>query len=217
MENTLITATQPRVRPDNVLANLSDDDQLQILIWLEEMTYAAAVAQIAKPRPEGLGLKTHVTSLRRFYARHNQEELEQNHDPAIWNETVEKIAANPINFRVVLMQALEREALMAVERISQNPNLAIQLLDRLLRFRALELKEQKAAKNAQRNDSNSLPKELLDLLAGNPGTEDDQRPAAKPIKQPLPFPQGKYTSQPTGRPATSGNSLPKPAQFQKAS
>src|SRR5690349_15493522 len=101
MENKLAPVNQPRIRPDNVLSNLSDDDQLQILIWLEEMTFTAAVAQIAKPRPEGLGLKTHVTSLRGFYARHNQDELEENHDPALWNETVEKIAANPINFRVV--------------------------------------------------------------------------------------------------------------------
>jgi hypothetical protein len=136
--------TQPRrVRPDNVLSNLPLEDQDQILSWLEEMTYAAAVEQIAKPRPEGLGLATHVTSLHRFSARHTAEENTVGHDPEIWTDLIERVSASPINFRIVLMQTLERETLLAVERFRENPKDAIKLLDRWLRARAFDLKERK--------------------------------------------------------------------------
>jgi hypothetical protein len=131
-KNYMNTPHQSRIRPDDVLGNLSEEDQAQILTWLEEMTYAAAVRQIAQPRPEGLDIKTHVTSLRRFYERHESEGLLDSHAPSLWREPINQIISNPINFRPVLMQTLEREALLALNRMQDNPKLAIQLLDRLI-------------------------------------------------------------------------------------
>lgn len=53
----------------SALEQLSDAAQVQVLSWLELYPASTVVQMIAKPEPEGFGLQTHITSLRRFHAR----------------------------------------------------------------------------------------------------------------------------------------------------
>lgn len=69
----------------------------QILSWLECHPTREVVQMIAQPPPDGFGLNTHITTLRRFYARHQassrpaEEEIarlfESNGPPALENAT----------------------------------------------------------------------------------------------------------------------------------
>lgn len=47
--------------------------QLQLLSWLEMFPIAEVVQKVAAPPPDGFGIKTYITSLRRFQARMNNE------------------------------------------------------------------------------------------------------------------------------------------------
>jgi hypothetical protein len=225
IKNDMNTPNQSRIRPDDVLGNLSEEDQAQILAWLEEMTYAAAVRQIAQPRPEGLDIKTHVTSLRRFYERHESESLLDSHAPSLWREPINQIVSNPINFRPVLMQTLEREALLALNRMQDNPKLAIQLLDRLIRLRNLDLKERKTARTGQGADDSALSPELLALLGQNQGSDpseedphpDEVSPQAIQKYEESEFPHSTPPPHHSAYPAPLPNPVQKAAQLKHAS
>jgi hypothetical protein len=64
-----------KTRPDDVLGNLPAEKKNRIIRWLGEMSYEEVLERIAKPEPEGLGIKTHYTSLRRFYTKNLPEDL----------------------------------------------------------------------------------------------------------------------------------------------
>lgn len=55
-----------------LLDQLSPADQQQILFWIETTSYRETLGKIAAEPPEGFGLKTHLASLARFYARHQK-------------------------------------------------------------------------------------------------------------------------------------------------
>ena len=50
----------------NCLENLSEPQRVQLLDWLDKMTFNEAVERIALPTPEGFGLITSRSSLSRF-------------------------------------------------------------------------------------------------------------------------------------------------------
>jgi hypothetical protein len=52
---------------------LNTADKEQILAWLEAYPTRTVVEMIAKTPPDGFGVRTHVTTLRRFFARHEAE------------------------------------------------------------------------------------------------------------------------------------------------
>src|SRR4051812_20827912 len=62
-------------RPDDILANLNQDDQEQLTDWLLSRSYREVQEQLAKPRPDGFNLKVGITTLSRFYARFCQPHL----------------------------------------------------------------------------------------------------------------------------------------------
>ena len=53
----------------NTLDTLSSDQLDQLYDWLLEMPVSKVAEKIAQPAPEGFGLKTHITTLRRFKRR----------------------------------------------------------------------------------------------------------------------------------------------------
>jgi hypothetical protein len=57
-------------RPKSVIEELPEDAQSKIISWLECYSARRVVEMIAEPAPAGFGLRTHITTLRRFYARH---------------------------------------------------------------------------------------------------------------------------------------------------
>jgi hypothetical protein len=63
------------MRRDAALSKLTEDQQADLYDWLCSGTFEAVRARIAKKPPEGLGIKTHVTSLVRFF-RARQTEIQ---------------------------------------------------------------------------------------------------------------------------------------------
>jgi hypothetical protein len=59
-----------KINISSPLANLCEKDQNELITWLESYKVKDVVERVAKPRPEGFGIKTHITSLRRFWARY---------------------------------------------------------------------------------------------------------------------------------------------------
>ena len=49
------------------LETLTDDQRAQLLTWMEVFPMRVVLEKVAAPSPEGFGLKTHITTLRRFY------------------------------------------------------------------------------------------------------------------------------------------------------
>jgi len=60
-----------KARFDNVLAQLSEEQQAQVFEWLQTLGYTETIRKIALPVPEGFGLTTYRASLHRFYVRYS--------------------------------------------------------------------------------------------------------------------------------------------------
>ena len=59
--------------PKSLIDELPEEAQLKIVSWLECYSTRRVVEMIAEPAPEGFGIQTHITTLRRFYARHSTD------------------------------------------------------------------------------------------------------------------------------------------------
>ena len=60
------------------LSNLSKEQQDQLLAWLELLPMRQVLEKVAAPPPEGFGIQTYPTTLRRFYARHRATSESEN-------------------------------------------------------------------------------------------------------------------------------------------
>jgi hypothetical protein len=60
--------------PIGVLDRVSPEQQNQILHWLDIYPDRAVLEKIAAPPPDGFGVATHITSLRRFQARKQRDD-----------------------------------------------------------------------------------------------------------------------------------------------
>ena len=54
----------------SAIESLPAEARDQIISWLETQSRRKVLERIALPPPDGFGLKTHLTTLNRFYARH---------------------------------------------------------------------------------------------------------------------------------------------------
>ncbi|HYE33511.1 MAG TPA: hypothetical protein VEH27_18970 [Methylomirabilota bacterium] len=57
------------MRAECALSALTPDQQEQLYDWLESYPLRRVLEMVAAPCPEGFGLKTHLTTLRRFHVR----------------------------------------------------------------------------------------------------------------------------------------------------
>jgi hypothetical protein len=55
------------MRSDAALSKLTEEQQADLFDWLTIDTYDVVLKRIAKPAPDGFGIKTHINSLYRFY------------------------------------------------------------------------------------------------------------------------------------------------------
>src|SRR5215813_11517353 len=69
------TSNNPNNPNPSVLASLTEEQQEQILAWLETMSPARVAEKIAAPPPDGFGIQTWPTSIRRFYAQRRLKTL----------------------------------------------------------------------------------------------------------------------------------------------
>ena len=59
--------------PTGVLDRLTSEQQDQLLHWLDIYPDKLVLEKVAAPPPDGFGLATHITSLRRFQARKERD------------------------------------------------------------------------------------------------------------------------------------------------
>jgi hypothetical protein len=61
-------------KPISTIDSLPPEAQAQIIAWLELESRSKVAERIAKPPPEGFGIRTHATTLARFFTRHQLKE-----------------------------------------------------------------------------------------------------------------------------------------------
>ena len=66
----------------SAIESLPPEAQEQIIAWLEVESRRKVLERIAKPPPEGFGLKTHLTTLNRFYTHHFAHERQADRELA---------------------------------------------------------------------------------------------------------------------------------------
>ena len=143
----MINQTLTKTRPDDVLGNLSEDDQDRILDWLEHISYREVLKRIAEPAPEGFGLNIHYNTLRKFYLKNLPLVLYgHRRDEALeWKPLVDQAARQPMDFQNLIRESLEKQVMISLNETEPNNRRSVQLLECLLRWRNQELTKEKRA------------------------------------------------------------------------
>src|SRR5215213_728807 len=96
-----------KTRPNDRLSNLPPEDRAKLDHWFTSYPYRTVIQLAAAPRPEGLGLKTGLRALSRYYNKYLRP------DPAaelaelmqIAPEAAEKAAISMIHAKAALLAA----------------------------------------------------------------------------------------------------------------
>src|SRR5688572_30514667 len=133
-------------RPDCLLNNLPQDQQRRILDWVASDTYMNVIKKIAAPAPEGLGLKVHYTSLRRFWQLHLASELHSQRADTAHLRSFSRVAERrPTPYTALTREALERYSFQLALSPNANPDVLLKLNQFLLRLRNHDITAQKFA------------------------------------------------------------------------
>src|SRR5689334_1039798 len=65
----------PRI---GILESLEPEQKDQLMTWIETLDIEQVLEKVAARPPDGFGLKTHITSLRRFYRREKIRDAQDN-------------------------------------------------------------------------------------------------------------------------------------------
>ena len=132
MYTNIIDLDERKPNSNNILANLPDEDQRRIHEWLKNLSYEATVEQIALPRPEGLDLKIHYTSLRNYYRRfiHPDRIVRRNMLLDTYRDMAEMAIDDPIPFMIVVAEGLQRH----LADLAHEPKPSLKDLERLFRI-----------------------------------------------------------------------------------
>ena len=118
-------------RPDNVLMNLPAGQREKLNQWLTEHSYAKVQALLALPIPEGMGLRTHTTSIGRYYKRVMPAYL--NPDRKDPDALIREIAATP-DFTGTFDNATVTELKRRIYHAASNPTTRVPDLVRICKF-----------------------------------------------------------------------------------
>jgi hypothetical protein len=150
MNTNIIDIAGRKPNANNVLANLPPADQAQIKAWLQNHSFTATVAKINAPRPEGLGLNVHYTSVRNYYLDHVQ--LEQLIEQEADRDHVQDITA--LSAKIPYMDAVAIRLEKRLFELTLNPETPIKEIERVLRMvmriHTLKLKRDQLALERQR-------------------------------------------------------------------
>ena len=61
-----------------ILDSLEREQKDQLVTWIETLPINLVLEKVASPPPEGFNIRTHITSLRRFYQRERNKETHEN-------------------------------------------------------------------------------------------------------------------------------------------
>ena len=167
-----VTIEERKPNANNVLANLSPIDQYQIKLWLEKLSYTETLDKINTPRPEGLGLKVHYTSLRNYYMDHIQvEKLEEQQADTDQASDMAQLSGN-VPYMTMVETCLQKRLF----KLALNPDSPINEIERLtrliLRLETIRLKR----------DQLALARQQLEAkVSGKSGT-----PIRRPQRDPNP-------------------------------
>ena len=150
MNTNIIDIEGRKPNANNVLASLPPADQAQIKVWLQNHSFTATVAKINAPRPEGLGLNVHYTSVRNYYLDYLQ--LEQLIEQEADRDQVQDITA--LSAKIPYMDAVAIRLEKRLFELTLNPETPIKEIERVLRMvmriHTLKLKRDQLALERQR-------------------------------------------------------------------
>ena len=131
------------IRAGSLLARLTADQRTQLLKWLVEYKVADVTRFVAAPPPDGFGIETHTTTLRRIKASYG-------HAPSVAFETsaataevlTETIHENRPQFAPLISELLLQKAFDQAADIGRTHDLK-DLINSAIKLRELELKVQR--------------------------------------------------------------------------
>src|SRR5436190_2341513 len=97
-----------KINPSSPLAQLSDDEQLTLISWLEKKPVKDVLDMVALPKPQGFGIKTHRNTLQRFYARYEHQQRREDYDLA--KELVQTPPSDSADLRKATLLKLQKMA-----------------------------------------------------------------------------------------------------------
>ena len=132
-----------------ILDQLTDSQQAQLLAWLETMSLTEVLEKLNAAPPEGFGIRTYMTSLRRFQARINREQraemLEQQPAAAAAADRMLRAAQDQLLQHVLHLVTTSNSSSAAIgaaaKIIAQQQDYALSVQELELRQRALKLAE----------------------------------------------------------------------------
>jgi hypothetical protein len=172
-----------------ILDQLTDGQKGQLITWLETMSHAEVLKKLSAPEPEGFGIHTYITSLRRFQDRVNREQRAEllAREPALAGAADRMLqAARDELLQHVLHLATtsmsSSPAIMAVAKIlAAQQDYALRAEENNLRERALKLAEERLALERQRTAAELIIKEAR--IENNVATEQVQEVVENIIKE----------------------------------
>jgi hypothetical protein len=178
------TPRKPR-KKWGILDSLSTAQQEQLVDWLELHPIKTVLELVAAPPPEGFGIKTHITSLRRFQLRaqaHNQKDLADCH-----LELLEELGGDPQALSRLTDSALRQFAVELATVNNRNPaNFAtvsswvLRLQQNAQRDRELKSTEDRIALEREKFQFNAARAAILhmakmkEILTDHPGDSEDK-------------------------------------------
>ncbi len=170
MNANIIEFEDRKPNANNVLANLPPADQDQIKDWLQNHSYTATVDKINAPRPEGLGLKIHYTSLRNYYLDHIQVEKLEEHQADTDQASDMAQLAGKVPYMTMVETCLQKRLF----KLALNPDSPLSEIERLtrliLRLETIRLKR----------DQLALARQQLEAKASGKSGTPTRRPQRDP-------------------------------------
>ena len=190
-----MSTTIEKTRPDDLLGNLTEDQQNRILDWCEELSYREVLKKIAAPPPEGLGLTVHYTSLRRFYLKRFPERFFQDRAASMthWEEIARQIEAPELGvFWIMAKEALEKHVFTRLQKeefdqrdLTSLLRLALRMEDQRLKWHAQITAESRAHLDDRRfNAQQEHRKNIANLSTLVRSFHDAQKAPDQPQKPP---------------------------------
>ena len=149
--------------PVGILDQLTPEQQSQLIGWLELYPAKIVAEKVAAPPPDGFGIQTHLTSLRRFYARKQRaaaiEILELARAQAAESNTAHEFGA--ASARMLAEKAFEfiNAPEFRPKHFASIAKWLARLRDQELKSQQLLLAQQRLALERQRSHFNAAVKE----------------------------------------------------------
>ena len=175
-----------------ILDQLTDSQQAQLITWLETMSLTEVLEKLNAAPPEGFGIRTYMTSLRRFQARINREQraelLEQQPAAATEADRMLRSAQDQLLQHVLHLVTTSNSSSSAIgavaKIIARQQDYGLRLQELELRQRALKLAEERLQLDRQSTAAQLILDEAR--IHHNLATDQIKEAAQNILNQPAP-------------------------------